>query len=137
MYFSTRSEGEPKMAICSCRLDAHSLLDLCARCVGEYLNLCAQAEIEDRLARTTSDSETPPIGKSKADERTQACSHDNAEAATLSDVRNVEQEMLILMSRARDALEDQHQCIVQQGRRIAALEIVVRGLLKLRQRKPP
>jgi internalin A len=45
-------KGKSKMAICSCRLDAHSLCDLCARRVGEYLNLCAQAEIEDRTART-------------------------------------------------------------------------------------
>jgi hypothetical protein len=103
--------------------------------VGEYLNLCAQAEIEDRLARTTSDSEIPTISASEAHERTQACSDDNAEAATLSDVRSAEQEMLILMSRARDALEVQHQCIVEQGKRIAALESVVYGLLRLQQRK--
>jgi len=123
------------MAICSCRLDAHSLLDLCARCVGEYLNLCAQAEIEDRLARTTSDSEIPNVREDEAQERDQAWSHHDAAAATLGDVRSVEQEMLIVMSRARDALEVQHQRIVEQGRRIAALENVVCRLLRLQQRK--
>ena len=123
------------MAICSCHLDALSLLDLCARSVSEYLNLCAQADIEDRLASTTSDSENQRSVQGKRT-RTQACSRDNAEEAALSDVRNVEQETLILMSRARDALEDQHQCIVQQGSRVTALEIVVCGLLKLQQGKP-
>ena len=110
--------------------------DLCARCVGEYLNLCAQAEIEDRRTRINSDCETPPIRESEAHGLIQACSPDDSEAAKLIDVLNVEQEMLTLVSRARDALELQHQCIVEQGGRIAALETVICGILKLQQRKP-
>ncbi len=131
---SIRSEGETKMAICSCRLDTHSLFDLCARCVGEYLNLCAQAEIEDRMARTESDSEARAISDKESPELNQAWTKQDAETATLRDLRNAEQELFIVMNRARDALEAQEKRIVEQGRQIAALETVVGGLLRQKRR---
>ncbi len=128
---STRSERRPNMAICNCPLDAHSLTELCARCVGEYLNLCAQAQIEDRTARLSSDSETDPITESKAYGRAQGCSRDGEAAAALRDVRTVEEQMPIIMSRARGALEAHENRITEQGKRIEAIETVVCGLLRL------
>jgi len=111
------------MANCSCPLDIGSLSDFCASCLGEYLNVCAQATMEDRVRRAnegriagiTSDAETLPLAGNEARDLTQAS--------------KAHEEMLAMMIRSREIMEAHEKRLIEQGQRILALESMVRVML--------
>ena len=104
------------MAKCTCPLDAHALSQLCESCVGEYLNVCAQAELEDRAARETQAT----AGELDALIE-QAIEVEDKRPATWGHVSSLRSEVCEIFETVHHTLELQDQRIAKLERNFAQL----------------